>query len=252
MSNELTTIDQFNGIPITKDTIKKYICPTATDQEIVFFMELCKRQGLNPFIKDAYLIKYGTSPASTVVGKDVFLKRANGIPGYRGYEAGIIVLSDNQVVNTKGILPPGAKIIGGWAKVYSENREPLEIEVNLSEYDSGKALWASKTATMIRKVALVQALREAFPEIYQGLYDEAEIEQPKRQNIVQQSKVVIDDNPIKLAEYLDTVDSITDTSLLTDLMDQASSTLSENDYKTLQIEGRKRFKEIKAKQVSES
>ncbi|MBT2156545.1 recombinase RecT [Clostridioides difficile] len=29
---------------------------------------------LNPFIKEAYLIKFGNSPANIVVGKDVFVK----------------------------------------------------------------------------------------------------------------------------------------------------------------------------------
>ena len=48
-----------------------------TDQEVVYFINLCKSQGLNPFIKDCYLIKYGnTTPAQMVVSKDVFLKRA--------------------------------------------------------------------------------------------------------------------------------------------------------------------------------
>ena len=40
------------------------------------FIELCKAQKLNPFIREAYLIKFGISPANIVVGKDVFVKRA--------------------------------------------------------------------------------------------------------------------------------------------------------------------------------
>ena len=35
--------------------------------------------------------------------------------------------------------------------------------------------WASKPATMIRKVALAQALREAFPEDLNGLYEPEEL-----------------------------------------------------------------------------
>ena len=35
--------------------------------------------------------------------------------------------------------------------------------MKLAEYDTGKSLWKGKKATMIRKVALVHALREAFP-----------------------------------------------------------------------------------------
>lgn len=48
-------------------------------------------------------------------------------------------------------------------------------EVKLSEYDTGKSLWNGKKATMIRKVALVHALREAFPSTFGALYDECEV-----------------------------------------------------------------------------
>ena len=35
--------------------------------------------------------------------------------------------------------------------------------------------WSKKPATMIRKVALVQALREAFPEDFGGMYSQEEV-----------------------------------------------------------------------------
>ena len=57
-----------------------------TDQEVVYFINLCKSQGLNPFIKDCYLIKYGsTTPAQMVVSKDVFLKRAERNSEFDGF-----------------------------------------------------------------------------------------------------------------------------------------------------------------------
>jgi hypothetical protein len=44
----------------------------------------------------------------------------------------------------------------------------------MHEYDTGKSSWAKMPATMIRKVALVQSLREAFPSDLGGLYDSCE------------------------------------------------------------------------------
>ncbi len=38
----------------------------------------------------------------------------------------------------------------------------------------GTNVWDSKPATMIRKVALTHALRECFPQVYSGIYDESE------------------------------------------------------------------------------
>ena len=45
----------------------------------------------------------------------------------------------------------------------------------MTEYDTGKSLWKGKKATMIRKVALVHALREAFPSTFGSLCDESEV-----------------------------------------------------------------------------
>ena len=38
-------------------------------------------------------------------------------------------------------------------------------------------MWAKMPATMIRKVAIVSALREAFPDKFQGMYDQSEMGQ---------------------------------------------------------------------------
>lgn len=156
----------------------------VTDQEVVMFINLCKAQGLNPFLREAYLIKFGNQPATIITGKDVFTKRARRAKDYRGYQAGVVVSKpDGTAENRIGsIVLPDEELVGGWAKVFIENYvEPVEISVSMYEYIGLKkdgtvnAQWARRPATMIRKVALVQALREAFPEELQGLYDESEM-----------------------------------------------------------------------------
>ena len=65
------------GQVLNAETVKNYLVSgngAVTDQEVLMFIELCKAQKLNPFIREAYLIKFGTSPANIVVGKDVFVK----------------------------------------------------------------------------------------------------------------------------------------------------------------------------------
>lgn len=74
------------------------------------------------------------------------------------------------------MLLAGETLVGGWAKVYlKEHVVPDEIEVSMEEYIGTGPLWKTKPSTMIRKVALVQALREAFPEEFEGLYSQEEI-----------------------------------------------------------------------------
>lgn len=165
-------------VTITLADIKNYFCANATDQECVLFGQLCKANGLNPWLKEAYLIKYDkNAPAAMVTGKDAYMKRANEHPAFDGYEAGVkVYLPDvGQVEYREGTAyyeDLGEQLIGGYAKVYRKDRSrPYYEEVPLKEYDTKQSKWKTSPATMIRKVALVHALREAFPTNIQGMYD---------------------------------------------------------------------------------
>lgn len=173
-------------VELSPETVRRYLVNgngNVTDQEIMLFLQLCKYQKLNPFIREAYLIKYGTEAATIVVGKDVFTRRATMIPDFQGFEAGVVVQKKDGIEYRKGTLVlPGEELVGGWAKVYRKNWSvPLETTVSLKEYvrhkKDGQVMsnWQKMPATMIRKVALVQALREAFPTDFQGLYSEEEM-----------------------------------------------------------------------------
>ena len=171
--------------------VRNFICPEATDAECKIFLETCKQYHLNPFTKEAYLIHYDNKnddTASTIVlGKNCYMQMAERNPNFDGFEAGVIVLTaDGQLLNREGsivydgdgsgTLMGGETLLGGWAKVYRKDRTRASYEeVKLSEYDTGKSLWSGKKATMIRKVALVHALREAFPSTFGALYDESEV-----------------------------------------------------------------------------
>lgn len=186
-------------VKLSPQTIRNYLVSgggAVTDQEIMMFMSLCRFQHLNPFLKEAYLIKYGNSPATIVTGKDVFTKRAKRNKDYAGKQAGIIVTDSTGAVEEREgtLVLPGETIVGGWAKVYIKGYEqPEYAAVSFNEYAGRKSngelnsQWASKPATMIRKVALVQALREAFPEDYSGLYSPEEI--PEASEIVLEDAV---------------------------------------------------------------
>ena len=180
--NEVTYQANGENVKLSPATVKQYLVSgggNVTDQEVVMFMSLCRYQHLNPFLREAYLVKYGTSPATMVTGKDVFLKRANRNPNFRGLKAGIIVQDKNSgdVQEREGTFYlPTEDIVGGYASVFVEGREPYTATVSFAEYAGRKSngelnsQWATKPATMIRKVALVQALREAFPEDFAALY----------------------------------------------------------------------------------
>lgn len=151
-----------------------------TDQEIVFFMNTCKMQKLNPLVTgEAYCIKFGNEPAQMVVGKGAYLRRAYENPDYLCKEDGIVVMRGKDILQKEGCcLYPGETLLGGWCRVHfirnGKERTAFK-EVQFTEYDKGQANWKSKPATMINKVAISQCVREAFPKDYEGLYSEEEM-----------------------------------------------------------------------------
>jgi phage recombination protein Bet len=172
-------------IELTLMDVKNYLvngnANKVTNQEVGMFLKLCEGQKLNPFLREAYLVKYGDQAAQMVVGKDAFTKRAENNENYKGAEAGIIVVNlKGDLEERKGTFYIKSKnreeLVGGWAKVhFKDGKEEVYHTVSFDEYNTGKSLWAGKPATMIRKVALVQALREAFPNALSQLYISEEI-----------------------------------------------------------------------------
>lgn len=169
------------GQVLTADTVKNYLTSgngAVTEQETLMFIELCKAQKLNPFIREAYLIKFGNSPANIVVGKDVFVKRAYRNPNFEGMKAGIVVVGkDGLIEEREGSLKlKGEELVGGWCEVYTNDKKfPIKSVVSLEEYSKSQSTWKTMPCVMIRKCAMVTALREAFPENLQGLYDASEV-----------------------------------------------------------------------------
>lgn len=157
----------------------------VTDQEIAMFLNLCRFQHLNPFLREAYLIKFGSQPATIVVGKEAITKRAMRNEKYAGQTAGVVIYHEESgelEYRPGSLLMEGEQLVGGWAKVYVKGYDvPIEAVVSYQEYvgttkdGTVNSQWSKKPATMIRKVALVQALREAFPEDLGGMYSSEEM-----------------------------------------------------------------------------
>ena len=172
-------------ISLSVDIVRNVICNgnnLLTETEILQFIELCRYNGYNPYLKEAYLVKYkgkngNPDKCSIIVSKETFLKRAENNPDYDGQKSGIFVLRNNEITKVVGTLMlQGDTLLGGWAEVYRKSQKvPTEITVSLGEYHQGNSMWNGKPATMIRKVALMQALRESFANQLGASYTEEEI-----------------------------------------------------------------------------
>jgi len=148
-----------------------------SEAEVVTFLRVCQSMGANPFLGDIHLVKYSQgAPASTVTGKDYFTKTARSLGG--SWTAGIIIQRGDEIVLEQGEFKLKTDtLLGGWAEVHTKDGGVFTSKVSLEEYSSNQSTWSKMPHTMIRKVALVHSLREAYPERLGGAYDSSEMQQ---------------------------------------------------------------------------
>lgn len=173
--------DHGDAITITSDDVRMHICHQADAKEVAYFMELCRAQRLNPFLNEAYLVKFQGRPAQIMVAHKALVKRAEAHPQYDGMEHGVVVMRGGEVHNEqRGAYYPeaGETLLGGWAKVYRKDRRmPIYAERSFKSMNKGQANWKSMPDVMIDKCAQAAALREAFPDELRGMYVQEEMGQ---------------------------------------------------------------------------
>ena len=159
----------FEPANITKETIKKYLCPEATDQELMMGLQIAKTFNLNPLKREVYFVKYrADQPMQVLTGYEVYLKRAERSGKYAGLET-----------TTEGSVAGGD--LKAIVKIYRKDWDkPLIHEAYYDEYVQMKkdfktgvvepnTFWKNKPRTMIKKVAESQGFRKAFPDEFDGM-----------------------------------------------------------------------------------
>ena len=187
-----------------------YFCPKASPAEAYIFNQWCSHVGLDPWRRECYLVKFGDDPATQLVAADVYKKRAERNPRYQGKKDGVIVLDkDGNLVDRVGAFVLDTDtIVGGWCKVFVKDYvEPVEARVSFKEYckmKDGKpaAQWRDRPATMINKVAMVHALRNAFPNDLGSMYvaEEMGMEEPASNSEISQPQNVQDADYVSVDE----------------------------------------------------
>lgn len=219
-----------NEVKLSPKIVQQYLVngdAKITLPEFKLFTELCKVRKLNPFLKEAYIIKYSPkTPASIVVGKDAILKRAVLNPKYNGMKSGIYVTKeDGELVKRNGTFYlPNETLVGGWAEVFRKDWDnSIEASVSLEESAQKKSdgtlnsNWQKQPATMIEKVAKVRALRETFVEDLGGMYDADEMD-------VELPEVPVEERVIQVDEVEDA-----------EIVEEASKTDSKADMESIDI-----------------
>ncbi len=169
-------------------TIKRFLVQGhpewVTDQEMVYFMGICRSRALNPFAKDCYLIKYSQKDGAAIITSiDYFRKRAKAQKDCKGWSRGILVERDKEIVYSNGIMLDTDTLLGAWFEAQPEGWEkPYKLEVNLSGYIKKRSdgqvtkFWSKENQpSQIAKVVEAQGLRTVWPDEFQQLYTPEEI-----------------------------------------------------------------------------
>ena len=240
-NNQMTVYNTDSGeIKLNANIVRQQLVTgnsPVTDKEIYNFISLCKYRKLNPFLNEAYLIKYGNE-AQIITSKDVFIKRLNKNPKYQGQETGVIV-EDNQtheIITRKGTFyrKKNETLIGAYTKLFIKDWVvPFEWSINLDEYikklKNGQiqSNWKNMPAIMLTKCCMVSSIRNAFPEDFSGMYidDELGIEKPNK-DIINDDDILNTENVYVSKEY------ITDDDVK-DLEELSKTNIPDYDYTKL-------------------
>jgi phage recombination protein Bet len=148
-------------VEVNDDLIVEYmnafgIAKQLTDEQKKQFINVAKAFQLNPFKREIHCIAYNGT-LSLIVGYEVYLKRAERSGKLAGWK-----------IWTEGKLEDRSlkAICEIWRKDWATS---LKHEVYYSEYARNTNIWKEKPYTMIKKVAIAQAFRLAFPDELGGM-----------------------------------------------------------------------------------
>lgn len=185
---------------------KKHVCPpTASDAEFEYFIAWSKRTGLDPFVKQSFLVERKAKVGDAWVTKHEPMAaeagmgaRADVLPDFRGMAGATIYEGDDfdvatsddgsQVVTHRWSLKArkaaGNVLVGAWAHIKRAGRivHPtfLTFESRVPRDRDGKVsspFWrGEKGPEQLLKCCRAAQYRLGFPNIFAGVYIEGEID----------------------------------------------------------------------------
>jgi phage recombination protein Bet len=145
-SGALRRIDQFERREVI-DTIRMTVCKGATCAQLRMFLEVCRRTGLDPFLKEIWFV---AEKGIIMAGRDGYLRIANEHPAFDGMETR--VERDERGMPIKAVCTV-------WRK---DRTHPTICEAYYNEYNKQSPVWKQYPSAMICKVSEMLALKRSF------------------------------------------------------------------------------------------
>ena len=201
MENELVVQND-----VTQKLLLDYLIQSnsnLTEHEQKMFVSVAMAYGLNPFKREIYPVAYGSGDKrklSIIVGYEIYLKRAERTGKLDGFEVSISGIFkkgkiqkkkfDGSFYDVQGILPEGE--VSATCTVWVKGKtHPVVWTVWFDEYTQNNEMWLSKPRTMIKKVAIEQAFRIAFPDEMGGMpYAPEELPEKMINNTFSEAEII--------------------------------------------------------------
>lgn len=201
MENELVVQND-----VTQKLLLDYLIQSnsnLTEHEQKMFVSVAMAYGLNPFKREIYLVAYGSGDKrklSIIVGYEIYLKRAERTGKLDGFEVSISGIFkkgkiqkkkfDGTFYDVHGILPESE--VSATCTVWVKGKtHPVVWTVWFDEYTQNNEMWLSKPRTMIKKVAIEQAFRIAFPDEMGGMpYAPEEFPEKMANNTFSEAEII--------------------------------------------------------------
>lgn len=208
-------VDKVTDIWNDRDQIRKIFAPDLTPHEFDYFISMGLSLQANPYTREIFAVKYGTQPATIIVARDLYRRKAEEQELYNGHfqeavypgepfslihdEQHRVIGVNHQLDMEKRYADPNALPYGAYCIVYKKGMVPFYVfvafrEYELSgarnEYDKNKQktgnkikneFWSTRPETQIKKVAESQGLRGAFQGVFRGTYTTDEYQHMKDQ-----------------------------------------------------------------------
>lgn len=177
-NNKIIAESQFSREQI--ELIKKTIAIGATDDELNLFIQVCKKSGLDPFMRQIYAVKRGEK-MSIQTGIDGLRLIADRTGLYAGssdpiYDGNLTLY---ESIRTGQKTPTTATVT--IHKIVAMDKAAFTASASWGQYypaqKSSQFMWNKMPHLMLSKCAEALALRKAFPADICGLYTTEEMGQ---------------------------------------------------------------------------
>lgn len=184
MSNEISEVRK-DGSEVTEKLLLEYLeslNQNLTQAQRRQFLAVAGTFGLNPWKREVYAVTYndaksGTTNMSIVTGYETYLKRAEMNPNYDGFSVefrgGIkrerVTQQGKFGEYTKEVVVPDGDFSCVCTVFRKDRNHPVVEEVFFDEFNQGNRMWKEKPRLMLKKVAIANAFRKAFPVEFGGM-----------------------------------------------------------------------------------